>query len=168
MLNCLKPVVDKTASLLKCVEAVLDPKCTCLPGFSRSLQLDDYSCGAQCAFMILRYFGKARSIGNVTRELGTDTEGTSQYQIKDLLERRGLRIKRIRAPKLKHLREAIDDNCPLLVSMDTDHWAVVCGYSRGAIYIADPSWYRSFFSRCPVENFRRRWDKWAMVVWPCR
>ena len=139
MFECLKPLADTIIGPFDGIEKWFDPDCTCLEGFTRSLQLDDYSCGAQCAFMILRFFGKARSIQNVTRQLGTDTDGTSQYQIKGLLERRGLRVKRIRAPKLKHLREAIDDNRPVLVSMDTDHWAVVCGYSRGAIYIADPS-----------------------------
>ena len=166
MFECLKPLLDTIMNPVKVIEEWADPDCRCLDGFTRSLQLDGYSCGAQCTFMILRYFGKARSIENVTRELATDTDGTSQTQIRTLLKRRGLRPKRISSPKLRHLREAIDDNCPVLVSMDTDHWAVVYGYGPGAIYIVDPALRRSFFCRCPVENFCRRWDKWALVVGP--
>jgi ABC-type bacteriocin/lantibiotic exporter with double-glycine peptidase domain len=144
MFKCLKPLVDMIMNPVKVIEEWVDPDCTCLEGFTRSLQLDGYSCGAQCTFMILRYFGKARSIENVTRELATDTDGTSQTQIRTLLKRRGLHPKRISSPKLRHLREAIDSDCPLLISVDDgEHWVVVYGYSPRKIYIADPALYSS-------------------------
>ena len=114
--------------------------------------------------MILRYFRKASSIDNVTRELETDTDGTDQYQIRTLLRRRGLRPKRINRPKLSNFRDAIDNDCPVLVAMDTDHWVVVYGYGPGTVYIAAPSLCSSIFCGCSNREFRNRWDKWAMVI----
>ena len=165
MFECLKPLLDTIMNPVKVIEEWADPDCRCLDGFTRSLQLDGYSCGAQCTFMILRYFGKARSIENVTRELATDTDGTSQTQIRTLLKRRGLRPKRISSPKLRHLREAIDSDCPVLIAVDDgEHWVVVYGYSPGKIYIADPALCSSIVCGRSSRDFRSRWDDWAMVV----
>jgi hypothetical protein len=84
--------------------------------------------------MILRYYGKARSITNVTRELGTTEDGTDQYQIRNLLIKRGLIPRRINRPTIAKLRHAIDAGCPVLVGLDSKdtecgHWAVVYGYA---------------------------------------
>ena len=46
--------------------------------------MDDYSCGAQSAFVVLKYYGKARSIKNVTRELGITCDGTDSGQLRRL------------------------------------------------------------------------------------
>jgi ABC-type bacteriocin/lantibiotic exporter with double-glycine peptidase domain len=159
-----KRILDRIAAGAKRLEEIVDRHATVLPGFERSLQLDCYTCGAQSAYMILRYYGKARSITHVTRELGTTEEGTSQPQLRTLFTKRGLLAKRINRPTLGKLRDAIERGCPLLVSLDDGgHWGVVYGYSQGSIYVADPSWY-AILCRHRTRRFLERWDRWAMIV----
>jgi ABC-type bacteriocin/lantibiotic exporter with double-glycine peptidase domain len=123
-----------------------------------------YSCGAQVAFTVLRYYGKARSIRNVTKELGTTTDGTTSGQLRRLFERRGLRPVVLKKPTLKSLKKEIDAGHPLIVSMDTDHWAVVYGYGRKAVFVADSALPRALRCRHSTKRFRARWDKWAMAI----
>ena len=132
----------------------------------RSLQLDSYSCGAQSAFMILRYYGKARSPAAVARALGTNEEnGTSGEAIRSLFRQRGLRSVVRSKATLRDLKEAIDAEAPALVSLDDEgHWGVVYGYSRQKVYLADPSIRRSWRVACAKDAFRERWDRWAMIV----
>jgi ABC-type bacteriocin/lantibiotic exporter with double-glycine peptidase domain len=169
MTNIIKRILDRIASAAKQLEETLDPEATVLEGFERSLQIDTYSCGVQSTFMILRHFGKARTALGVERALGTTEEGTDQYQIRELLTKRGLIARRIQRPTIAKLRQAIDDGCPVLVCVDSKdieggHWAVVYGYSPGHVFVADPSLRRAILCRHTTEEFRSRWDKWAMIV----
>ena len=107
-----KRILDSIANAAKHLEEAMDRQPTVLTPFERSLQLDGYTCGAQSAYMILSYYGKARSIAAVTKALGTTEDGTTQYQIRDLLAKRGLIARRINRPTVARLRQAIDE--PLL------------------------------------------------------
>jgi ABC-type bacteriocin/lantibiotic exporter with double-glycine peptidase domain len=159
-----KKVLDRIANVTKELEETLDRRATVL-SLKRSLQLDGYSCGAQSAYVILRHYGKARSIAHVTRELGTTGDGTTQDQIRTLLVRRGLVPKRINCPTIARLRQAIGEGCPVLVSVDDEeHWAVVYGYSPGHIFLADTSPFGGVRCRTSTKRFRARWDRWAMKV----
>jgi ABC-type bacteriocin/lantibiotic exporter with double-glycine peptidase domain len=169
MRNTIKHILDSIASAAKQLEEALDRQATVLDRFERSLQIDTYSCGAQSTFMILRHFGKARTALGVERALGTTKDGTDQFQIRQLLAKRGLIARRINRPTISQLRQAIDVGCPVLVSVDAKdieggHWAVVYGYSSGHIFVADPSLKRAFRCRHTTAEFVNRWDKWAMVV----
>ncbi len=159
-----KSLVDWIACRLQVIEELLSPGAIVL-AVRRSVQLDRYSCGAQSAFMILRYFGKARSIEAVTKALGTTEDGTGTMTIVRLFRHRGLKP-RIKARADVHdLATAVDLGAPSLVSMDDgEHWAVVYGYARGAVFLADPSIKRSLRVRVPTTAFCARWDRWAMVV----
>ena len=170
MRNAIKRIFDRIAAAAKQLEEALDRQPTVLECFERSLQLDTYTCGAQSTFMILRYFGKARSIDAVTKALGTTTDGTGEDQIREVLTKRGLIARRIKRPTIAKLRQAIDEGCPILVCVDSQkykdagHWAVVYGYSPAHIFVADPSVKRAILCRHTTEKFRQRWDKWAMIV----
>ena len=88
---CLKEVCDVVANAAKGVEERLAPRqAVMLDSFHRSLQMDWYSCGAQCAFAVLKYYGRDCSIKNVTRALGTSPVGTSPRQLRRLFRQRGL------------------------------------------------------------------------------
>lgn len=160
----IKAVVDSAGEFVQSLEESADLDAVCLPGFGRSFQVDNYSCGAQCAFLVLRYFKKARSIKNVTKELGTTEDGTDQGQILKLLRKRGLKVRCRNKMKIRDLRKAIDAGSPMILCSG-DHWVVAYGYSKGAVYIADPSIsVRGAFCRWPTEKLKSFWDKSAMTV----
>jgi ABC-type bacteriocin/lantibiotic exporter with double-glycine peptidase domain len=160
----MKTVVDAVAGLLQSIDEslALDPV---LLDIKRSIQLDDYSCGAQSAFMILRYFGKARSVTAVARAVGTNEGGTTTRALLKLFRKRKLKPVIKANATLDDLRSAIADGAPSLVSLDGNvHWGVVYGYSSKNIYLADPSLWKSIRVGMSVEKFLDRWDRWAMIV----
>ncbi|MBI4024748.1 MAG: hypothetical protein HY360_07175 [Verrucomicrobia bacterium] len=162
--NLLKSAAETAMNALKFFEERLTPGAVFLKSFSRSLQWDDYSCGAQCAFMILAYYGRARSLRNVMRDAGTNDDGTGQDQLRALFANRGLRPRRISRPTIAKIRRAIAQGFPVLVGVDEDHWAAVYGYAPGFVLVADPAADRSRFCRQSVRAFQERWDKWAMRI----
>lgn len=172
-----KQVVDVVANIVKTIEEALTPSpMVILDGFRRSLQLDDYSCGAQSAFAVLQYYGKARSIANVTRDAGTTRDGTNSYQLIDLFKRRGLRPVVLKAPTLGTLKAEIRAGNPVLAYVDDrdedgnkdddyGHWVAVYGFGPGSVFVADPTVTRYPWCRHSVERFRKRWaGRWAMAV----
>ncbi len=60
----LKSAMDLVKTGEQRLQSKLDPGAVTLVGWRPSMQPDRYSCGAQSCFMILRYFGKARSVEN--------------------------------------------------------------------------------------------------------
>ena len=136
-----------------------------LDGFGRVVQLANYSCGAQSAFMILRYFGKARSIERTIKLLGTDADGTAWLPMRSLFLQRGLLTKVTAAGMKQVIRTAIDAGSPLLVTVDEgSHWATLYGYGPGRVYVADPSLGRAARVICDWSTFKKRWDRWAALV----
>jgi len=132
----LKPFADALARHTQHAEHVVRGRDNdvVLDGFERVVQLDDFSCGAQSAFMILRYFGKARSIERTIKLLGTDADGTGIQAMTRLFRARGLTPKPMKDGKKRDIRRAIDDGRPVLVLLDDEeHWACVYGYGRGRI-----------------------------------
>lgn len=159
-----KSIVDWIAGRLQVIEERRSPGATVL-AVRRRVQLDRVSCGAQAAFMVLEYFHKARSIDAVTRALGTDEDGTGTMAIVRLFRRRGLKPRINAHADINDLATAIELGAPSLVSMDDgEHWAVVYGYARGAVFLADPSIRRSLRVCVSTTAFYARWDRWAMVV----
>lgn len=159
-----KRLLDAIVNITKTLEEAVDSRAKVLRGVRRSVQLDGYTCGVQSAFVILSYFGKARSIKNVTRELGTTEDGTDQHQTRNLLVKRGLGVRRVQRPTIRTLQMAIDRGCPVLVLVDDEeHWAVVYGYGKQSVYMVDSA-LNSFRCCLSVRRFLKRWDKWAMFV----
>lgn len=162
-MTVVKSLFDKLDGVLKRVDEVRDSGAVILD-VRRSLQLDSFSCGAQSAYMNLRYYGRGRSPVAVGRALGTNEDGTATGPIRDLFRGRGLTPVINGRARLRHLIAAIDVGAPALVSLaDGGHWGVVYGYSTEKIYLADPSMKRL---RVGVSRraFLDRWDHWAMVV----
>jgi len=159
-------VVDFLASVGAKAEALIHLDAVILPNFPRSIQLNEYSCGAKSVYCILQYFGIRCTPESVERLLRTDEDGTDVSDIKRVFKRYHLNCR-----TLRDLKTAIDDDCPILVSLyDSEHYAVVYGYSSGHIFVMNPS--LDFTEegvgslKCAVRNdqFRRIWDRWAVVV----
>jgi ABC-type bacteriocin/lantibiotic exporter with double-glycine peptidase domain len=164
-------IIDAIATTVARIETFTYPNAVTLPNFPRSIQLDEYSCGAKSVYCILQYYRKLCTPGSVERLLQTDSDGTDVSDIKRVLKRHGLKCRTLRKPGLRDLRAAIDNDCPIFVSLyDGEHYAVVYGYSSGHIFVMNPS--LDFTEegvgslRCAVgkDQFRRMWDKWGIVV----
>jgi ABC-type bacteriocin/lantibiotic exporter with double-glycine peptidase domain len=169
-LTLIKVAVDWLARTSQSFEEMVVPG-TVVLNIERSVQLDRYSCGAQSAYMILKYFGKARSIQGVTRALGTDENGTGPEAISRVFRERGLRCRTVVNAKMADLRRSLDAEVPVLVSLhgaspeSESHWAVAYGYSEDGVYVADPS-PNGLRVRVRTAAFRKRWDRWAMFSSP--
>jgi len=164
-------VVDFLASVGAKAEALIHPNAVTLPNFPRSIQLDEYSCGAKSVYCILQYYRKLCTPGSVERLLQTDSDGTDVSDIKRVLKRHGLKCRTLRKPGLRDLRAAIDNDCPIFVSLyDGEHYSVVYGYSSGHIFVMNPS--LDFTEegvgslKCAVskDQFRHMWDRWGIEI----
>jgi len=169
----IKPVADGIAKGGKKVSEYLDHDSRLIEGMNRSIQIDRYGCGAQCAYMILRHFGKARNVDAVKSALGTNSDdGTTDAEILDLMRKRGLKVSifRRRSPHSKPLgsiERHIKKDAPILAWMKTrkeDHWVVVYGYSQTHYWILDPSPKNTLGVKVTRTRFLRRWSSYGMAI----
>ena len=167
----LQQVIDFLASFGSEAEALIHPDAVILPDFPRSIQLDDYSCGAKAVFCILQFHNKQCTPESIEKELHTDSDGTSVPDIKRVLKRHCLKCHTLKKPGLRELKTSINDGYPVLVSLyDSEHYAVVYGYSSSHIFVMNSSVDITDDGvgslRCTVrkDRFRNAWDKWALVV----
>ena len=163
-------IIDAIATTVARIEILTHTDATILPNFPRALQLDSYSCGAKSVYCILQYFDRQCTLESVEEQLHTDENGTDVSDIKRVLKRYGLAFQILRKPGLRDLKAAIDDDCPVLISLcNGSHYSVVYGYSDSHIFVSNPSLniLTGFGSiRCAIPNaeFRRVWDRWGIVV----
>jgi ABC-type bacteriocin/lantibiotic exporter with double-glycine peptidase domain len=122
-------------------------------------------------YAILRFYRKRCTIASVEEVLETDEDGTSVSDIKRVVKRYGLTCKILRKPGIRDLEAAIDDECPVLITLyDDEHYSVVYGYSRTHIFVMNPSLdftedgVGSISCAIPKDQFRKTWDRWALVV----
>ncbi|MGD0037076.1 MAG: cysteine peptidase family C39 domain-containing protein [Bacteroidota bacterium] len=168
----LQQVVDFLASISAEAEGTLFLSAIILDGFERSIQLDGWNCGAYCAYMILKYHGKARSLKNVQKEAGTTEDGTDEEMLIKLFRKRGLSVYEFEQRSLAKLERAIDRGSPILAHISTrieNHWVVVYGYDDDYIWIADPSLNvlkhpQRVWCRQTRSSFRNRWKGYGIVV----
>jgi len=168
----LQQVVDYFAFISAKAEEALFPGAVILDGFERSIQLDGWNCGAHCAFMILKFYGKARSLKNVLQETGTNEDGTDEEMLKRLFRKRGLSVYEFEQRSLAKLERAIDRGSPILTHISTpkvNHWVVVYGYGDGHIWVADPSLNvlehpQHVWCRQTRSSFRKKWKGYGIVV----
>jgi hypothetical protein len=94
-----KAVLDRPVRGAQQLERLTDPdKAVVLP-VRRSLQVDDYSCGVQCTWMVLDRYGRAPSVERLGLELGTTEDGTSEPAIVRVLRRHGRTVKTVTATR---------------------------------------------------------------------
>jgi ABC-type bacteriocin/lantibiotic exporter with double-glycine peptidase domain len=166
----IQQVVDFLASICADAETIFHPDAVTLPGFPRSLQLDSYSCGAKVVFCILQFYNKQCTPDSVERLLKTDEDGTSVRDIKRVFRQYHLNCRTLRKTGLRDLKAAIDDECPVLISLyDGSHYSVVYGYSDSHIFVSNPSLniltgYGSIRCAIPKSEFMKIWDKWAVEI----
>ncbi len=94
--------------------------------------------------------------------------GLDTNQIVRAIRGIGLEVRRLRDryATLKQLRNAIDNECPIIVSVQVnvpgDHAVVVVGYDDNHIYVNDPLVYRP--QLIPADTFQDMWARDGLVV----
>lgn len=134
--------------------------------FSRSFQLNTYTCAPRCVYMVLRHFGVAANFNAIERGLKTDRNGTTPGNILRYLRKRGFvtRAENMTLPRLAEVLTVEDQ--VVIAYVDNDHVAVVYGMDEDSVYIADPSLARSLRHKISRARFRARWDRAGIVVRP--
>ena len=161
----IKNIVDFVYNCIKDIEEVLSADSVVLK-MKRSIQLDNYSCGAQCVYTILNYFNKDKTLNEIKESLGTtETDGTGTKQILNYLIRNGLDVQIYEKATISSIQDAIENGYPMLITVDDgDHWVVVYGYSDDGIFVLDSSRKR-FLNQWGYGEFIKRWDEnWIAVV----
>ncbi len=133
----------------------------------RYIQLNNYSCGIVCAFVILRFYGKVNSISeiiynkNSLKKDGIDTE-----PLLNILKSNDVKISVNEDASLEDIKIALSNNEPVLISIrDGDHWVVVYGYNKDRIFILDSSVRSSLKCSMLHEKFIELWDEnWIAIV----
>jgi len=92
MENILQIVINRTQNIIKFF-GEKSKSAKIIRGMKRSIQLDNYSCGAHCTYMILNYYNKKMSLGKIIKQLKTDKNGTSEESIFGLFRKNGLTVK---------------------------------------------------------------------------
>lgn len=165
-MGIIKDITDTVISFPKLIEEINSDDTASYLEMDRSIQLDRYSCGVQAAYSILNFYGKALSINNVEKLLGTDTNGTSETALIKLFRRKGLKVSYRKTATFFTIKESIDEYvAPFLTTIDNgNHWIVVYGYSRTSIFVLDSSLKRPFV-KWSKTKFKSRWDKWGAIIY---
>ena len=161
----IKNIVDFVYNFIKDIEEVLSADSVVL-NMKRSIQLDNYSCGAQCVYMILNYFNKYKTLNEIKESLNaTETDGTDTKQILNYLVENGFDVQINEKGAISSIQDAIEKGYPILITVDEgDHWVVVYGYSDDGIFVLDSSRSR-FLNQWGYGEFIKRWDEnWIAII----
>ena len=160
-----KYYADLVFNFYKDIEEKRSPDSVLLD-MKRSVQLDSYSCGAQCVYMILEYNNIHKTLDQILKGLNTSKRnGTDTGSILNYLRANGLRVAINKQSKITYIHSAIDNLDPILISVDEgEHWVVIYGYNKDGIFILDPS-RREVKNLWGMKKFMRRWDdNWIAVI----
>jgi len=154
----IKYIVDLVYNFAKNIEETFSPGSVLLD-MRRSVQLDSYSCGVECVYMILNYYGLEKALKEISKGLKTTKkDGTDTLPILKYLKKCGLKISVNKNAGLSEIHSAIVNSHPILISVDeTEHWVIVYGYSANSIFILDPSG-KSIWNKWELKEFFNRWD----------
>lgn len=163
MANILRSVINRTLNVIKFFEEK-SKSAKIIRGMKRSIQLDNYSCGAHCTYMIVNYYNKKISLGKIIKQLKTDENGTSEKSIFGLFRKNGLTVKENWKASRRDIKKAVDNGFPILISMYKLHWSIIYGYTRMGIFILDPS-LGYIFNEWNWKEFLKVWDdRWIAIV----
>jgi ABC-type bacteriocin/lantibiotic exporter with double-glycine peptidase domain len=132
----------------------------------RSIQLDAYSCAAQCVYVILEYYRINKTLVEILKGLNTSKrDGTDTEPILNYLKSNGLKVSVNTNSRLSNIHSAINNRNPILISVDDgEHWVVIYGYNKDGIFILDPS-RREVKNLWHMKKFVKRWDdNWIAVI----
>lgn len=70
MKRTIETVINATLNTIKFFEVKIKSAIV-IKGIKRSIQIDNFSCGAHCAYMIVNYYNKKMSLDKIIKKLKT-------------------------------------------------------------------------------------------------
>jgi ABC-type bacteriocin/lantibiotic exporter with double-glycine peptidase domain len=133
--------------------------------FSRSLQLDDYSCGSRAIYSVMRHFGVTRPHWLLKSQLNTSPDaGTAVHRMIRVLRRHRLKVGYRPNLNWRGLVQALKADVVVIVHLDGDHIAVAHAVTEHHVLLADPSVLRCPGRRQTRRRFLERWSRWGLIV----
>lgn len=115
----------------------------------------------------MHYFGKNKSIEELSRELRTTRDGTSNRDMVRLLKKYGLKFKEKKNSQFSHIKKYLKKNLVLtaywIPNHKDGHYSIVRKIDRNRIYFHDPwfggnhSYDLDYFSKNWWDGEARRW-----------
>ncbi len=122
-----------------------------MPSFPFYKQLDAMDCGPTCLRMVARYYGKHFSLQTLREKSHLNKEGVSMLGISRAAEAIGMQTMGV---SLTWERLRSEAPLPVIVHWKQNHFVVVYRIRRDRVYVADPAFGRTVYSR---EEFLKGW-----------
>jgi ABC-type bacteriocin/lantibiotic exporter with double-glycine peptidase domain len=135
--------------------------------FPRSIQLDNYSCGARSVYVLLEHFDRPRTYAWVKKATRLTSDGVYVKYLISSLRSQGIRVGyRGETMSFGQLKDTLQKGGVVLAHVDSDHFIVVHGYDGKRVWIADPSAFRCIGRTETKKTFRWRWGNWGLAIFP--
>lgn len=123
------------------------------------LQMESVECGSTALGIVLSYYGRTVPLAQLRRECGVSRDGVTAYEMCRAARRYGLEARGLKVwmEKLHQLP------CPLIIHWEFNHFVVVEGFDRRAVYINDPA---TGPRTVPLEEFNLGYTGVALVMQP--
>jgi len=122
-----------------------------MPSFPFYKQLDAMDCGPTCLRMVARYYGKHFTLQTLREKSYLSREGVSMLGIAKAAEAIGFQTMGV---SLTWERLRTEAPLPVVVHWKQNHFVVVYKIKRDRVYVADPGFGHTVYSR---EEFLRGW-----------
>lgn len=123
------------------------------------MQMQTIECGAASLGIILGYYKKFVSLGELRYECSVARDGCNGLDIVQAAKHYGLEASAYRSDE----RELEQKKQPAILFWDDKHFVVLEGFSRKKVFINDPAFGHLAISR---EEFRQRYSKVAFMFQP--
>lgn len=158
------------------------------------MQITNYSCGAACAAIIMRFYGYVGNEKKLIKRLNADPKsGIEPETIVKFFRDKKFKLKQIYEADLEDVQKYIDNGWVIIVayqdhafkpteidyasSLDNGHYAIINGYDNDKIWFVDPSSKKPNKS-LRKEDFLQRWrdittdfkiyHRWMCAIGPRR
>ena len=122
-----------------------------MPQFPFFKQLDAMDCGPSCLRMVARHYGKHYTLQTLREKSHLDKEGVSMLGIARAAEEIGMQTMGVTLTWERLRNEA---PFPVIAHWKQNHFIVVYKIRRDRVYVADPAFGRTVYSR---EEFLKGW-----------
>ncbi len=133
----------------------------------RSIQQDNYSCGAHVCLTALRLFRRTKipTANRLMVLLGTTKRyGTEDAAIITYLRMRGLTVSESRRMRWTDLKIAVSRKKVVVATVDDDHYALVHGIDDEYVYLSDPAVGRCAGRAQTIREFQSRFSKAGFAI----
>ena len=122
-----------------------------MPAFPFYKQLDAMDCGPSCLRMVARHYGKHFTLQTLREKSHLNKEGVSMLGIARAAEEIGMQTMGV---TLTWERLRSEAPLPVIVHWKQNHFVVVYKIKKDRVYVADPAFGRTVYSR---EEFLKGW-----------